>query len=84
VAQPLLLAVRDARPAADRRAGAVPLPVAGVVDLTPGARPGLLGRDAALAVQYLRDGGVREVGRRAAGRVRRLTGAVPPPGSGRR
>ena len=83
VAQPLLTAVRDARPAADRRAGAAPLPVAAVAAALAGEGPGRLGRDAALAVQYLRDGGVREVGRRAVGRVRRLTGRPPVPGSGR-
>lgn len=83
VTTPLLDAVRHARPAADRRAGAVPLPVVQVAAAAAGGPVGGRGRDAALALQYLREGGVREVGRRAAGRVRRLTGGPPVPGSGR-
>ena len=46
---------------------------------SPGARRPSVRADLALARDYLRAGGVREVGRRAAGRVRRLVRSGTPP-----
>ncbi|MGH3797574.1 MAG: glycosyltransferase [Pseudonocardiaceae bacterium] len=65
---PLVTFCRHPQPAADRRSGgplntSVPLGVAGA-----------LRRDAALVRSYLTAGGPGEVARRAAGRLRRLTG----------
>jgi hypothetical protein len=66
VLAPLVEYCRDPRPAADRLPGAEPPP-------RP-PRPVLerLRADAAVARSYLADGGVTEVARRAAGRLRRL------------
>lgn len=65
--RPLVEFCRDPRPAADR------LP--GTADLTQEPKPRglqLLRRDAALVREYLSDGGVRELTRRASGRVRKV------------
>jgi GT2 family glycosyltransferase/glycosyltransferase involved in cell wall biosynthesis len=67
VLRPLVEFCRDPRPAADRLPGAA--------DLTAEPQPrGLakLRRDVALAREYLAMGGIRELGRRAAGRLRKV------------
>ncbi|MQA10127.1 MAG: glycosyltransferase [Pseudonocardiaceae bacterium] len=68
---PLLEFCRDARPAADRLAGAEPLTVSKPLRGTE-----LLRRDLALMREYLSDGGPGELARRAGGRVRRLAGQM--------
>lgn len=66
---PLVAFCRDPRPAADRLAGAAPLTVPTPPRLTERVR-----KDAGLVRAYLEMGGPAELGRRVAGRVRKLAG----------
>ncbi|MCW2740955.1 MAG: glycosyltransferase [Blastococcus sp.] len=72
---PLLAFCRDPRPAPDRAAGAVAVRPAGMV--APPRRWTLAG-DVRTLQLYIRQGGVREVVRRTAGRLRRLLHGDPP------
>lgn len=74
---PLLAFCRDPQQAADRRAGATAVQPPG---MSAPARRWTLRRDVQTLRLYVTQGGVREVGRRVAGRVRRLTGAGEAPG----
>jgi glycosyltransferase involved in cell wall biosynthesis len=67
--QPLLAFCRDPRLAPDRAAGTAPLP--GVPFKVESAYQPSIGGDLGLFVEYYRQGGIREVARRAAGRLRR-------------
>ena len=70
---PLVEFCRRPAPAADRLAGA-PLTAAPLTDALRRGIAGTLRHDAALVRNYLAAGGPVEVARRAAGRLRRLTG----------
>ena len=72
VLAPLLAYCRDPRPAADRLAGIAAVRPPG---MQAPARRWSVGGDVRTLVLYVRQGGVREVGRRVLGRVRRLTGS---------
>jgi len=69
VLEPLVRFCRDPRPAADRTS---PASVAAVARRSRGSVPERLRADLDAARQYLSDGGMTEVARRAAGRIRRL------------
>ncbi|WP_031465462.1 glycosyltransferase [Sciscionella sediminilitoris] len=68
---PLLAFCRNPRPAADRLAGAAPLTEPAPLTLAQGVL-----RDIGLVREYLAAGGVRELGKRAGGRVRKLASNV--------